>query len=71
LNGIGPNDIDLTPVFPRYYSPGLPKDDIITFLRDAGYEVHVDHGENHLGMLYAKNTHFTKEILAYSPEKAQ
>jgi FkbM family methyltransferase len=47
------------------------KDDIIKFLRDAGYEVHVDHGENHLGMLYAKNTHFTKEILAYSPEKAQ
>jgi hypothetical protein len=24
LNGIGPKDIDSTPVFPRYYSPGLP-----------------------------------------------
>jgi hypothetical protein len=33
--------------------------DIIMFLRDAGYEVHVDQGENHLGMLYAKNPHFT------------
>ena len=40
------------------------KDDIITFLREAGYEVHVDHGENHVGMLYAKNTHFTKGIVA-------
>ncbi|HSF30005.1 MAG TPA: FkbM family methyltransferase, partial [Candidatus Tectomicrobia bacterium] len=47
------------------------KDDIITFLREAGYEVHVDHGENHLGMLYAKNTHFTKGIVASPPEKAQ
>jgi hypothetical protein len=25
----------------------------------------VDNGENNLGMLYAKNTHFTKEIVAY------
>jgi len=41
------------------------KDAIAQFLRDAGYEVHVDHGENNLGMLYAKNTHFTKEIVAY------
>ena len=41
------------------------QDEITTFLREAGYEVHVDHGENHLGMLYAKNTHFTKEIVAY------
>ena len=47
------------------------KDDIITFLRDAGYDVHVDHGENHLGMLYAQNPHFTKRIVAYPPEKAQ
>jgi hypothetical protein len=41
------------------------KDDIAQFLRDAGYEVHVDNGENNLGMLYAKNTHFTKEIVTY------
>jgi FkbM family methyltransferase len=46
------------------------KDDIIKFLREAGYEVHVDQGENHLGMLYAKNTHFTKAVLVYPPEKA-
>ena len=46
------------------------KDDITKFLRDAGYEVHVDHGENHVGMLYAKNPHFTKEIVVYPPEKA-
>jgi FkbM family methyltransferase len=38
------------------------KDEIITFLREAGYEVHVDHGENHLSMLYTTNTHFTKEM---------
>jgi hypothetical protein len=24
LSGIGPKDIDSTPVFPCYYSPGLP-----------------------------------------------
>jgi FkbM family methyltransferase len=47
------------------------KDAIIKFLRDTGYEVHVEHGENNLGMLYAKNRHFTKGILAYPPEKAQ
>ena len=47
------------------------KGEIITFLHGAGYEVHVEHGENHLGMLYAKNTHFTKGSLAYPPEKAK
>ena len=47
------------------------KDDIIKFLRDAGYEVHVDHGKNNLGMLYAKNPHFTKGIVAYPPEQAR
>jgi FkbM family methyltransferase len=47
------------------------KDDITKFLRDAGYEVHVDNGENNVGMLYAKNTHFTKGMFAYPPEKAQ
>ena len=47
------------------------KDDIIKFLRDVGYEVYVDNGNNNLGMLYAKNTHFQKRILAYPPEKAQ
>jgi len=47
------------------------KDDITKFLREAEYEVHVDHGENNLGMLYAKNTHFTKGIVAYPSEKAQ
>jgi hypothetical protein len=31
------------------------KDDIIKFLRDAGYEVHVDHGENHLGRVSISN----------------
>jgi FkbM family methyltransferase len=36
------------------------KDDITTFLREAGYEVHVENGQNHLGMLYAKNTNFKK-----------
>jgi hypothetical protein len=46
------------------------KDDIITFLREAGYEVHVEHGENKLGMLYAKNTNFTKGMCAYAPVKA-
>jgi FkbM family methyltransferase len=44
------------------------KDDIIKFLRDAGYEVHVDNGNNNLGMLYAKNTHFQKRIWAYPPQ---
>jgi FkbM family methyltransferase len=47
------------------------KDEIITFLREAGYDVHVDHGENHVGMLYATNPHFTTGIVAYPPEKAQ
>jgi len=47
------------------------KDEIITFLREAGYDVHVEHGEHHLGMLYAKNIHFTKGMVASSPEKAQ
>jgi FkbM family methyltransferase len=47
------------------------KDDITKFLRDAGYEVHVDNGKNNVGMLYAKNTHFNKGILAYPSEKAQ
>ena len=46
-------------------------DEITKFLSDAGYEVHVDHGQNNLGMLYAKNTHFTKGIVAYPPAKAQ
>jgi FkbM family methyltransferase len=41
------------------------KDEIIKFLREAGYDVHVDHGTNNLGMLYAQNTNFTKGILAY------
>jgi FkbM family methyltransferase len=45
------------------------KDEIIRFLHDAGYEVHGEYGENHLGMLYAKNTHFTKGSGAYSPER--
>jgi len=47
------------------------KDEIITFLREAGYDVHVEHGEHHLGMLYAKNIHFTKGMVASPPEKAQ
>jgi FkbM family methyltransferase len=47
------------------------KDDITKFLRDAGYEVHVDNGNNNLGMLYAKNPHFTKGIFAYPPEQAR
>jgi FkbM family methyltransferase len=34
------------------------KDDITKFLRNVGYEVHVDNGDNNLGMLYAKNTNF-------------
>jgi FkbM family methyltransferase len=38
------------------------KDEITMFLSNAGYEVHVDNGENNLGMLYAKNTHFTKVV---------
>jgi hypothetical protein len=38
------------------------KDEITKFLSNAGYEVHVDNGENNLGMLYAKNTHFTKVV---------
>lgn len=40
------------------------KDEIITFLRDAGYEVHVENGQNNLGMLYAKNTNFTKRTVS-------
>jgi FkbM family methyltransferase len=40
------------------------RDDITKFLRDAGYEVHVDNGENDLGMLYAKNPNCTKGMLA-------
>ena len=47
------------------------KDEIIKFLRAAGYEVHVDNGHNNLGMLYATNTKFKKGILAYPPEQAQ
>jgi FkbM family methyltransferase len=47
------------------------KDEIITFLCEAGYDVHVEHGENHLGMLYAKNPHFVKGIVAYPPAKVQ
>ena len=47
------------------------KDDITKFLRDAGYEVHVDNGNNNVGMLYAQNTNFTKGIFVYPPEKAQ
>jgi FkbM family methyltransferase len=47
------------------------KDEIIKFLREAGYEVYVDEGKHSLGMLYAKNPHFTKRIVAYPPEKAQ
>jgi FkbM family methyltransferase len=47
------------------------KDEITTFLRDAGYEVQVEKGENHLGMLYAKNPKFKKEIFASPPEKAE
>ena len=46
------------------------KDEIIKFLREAGYEVYVDEGKPNLGMLYAKNPHFTKGIVAYPPEKA-
>jgi FkbM family methyltransferase len=38
------------------------KDDITKFLCDAGYEVHVDDGNNNLGMLYAKNTNFKKGV---------
>jgi hypothetical protein len=49
----------------------LTKDDIIKFLRDVGYEVHVENGDNNLGMLYAKNTNFKKGIFAYPPAKAQ
>jgi FkbM family methyltransferase len=45
------------------------KDDIITFLCDAGYEIHVENGQNNLGMLYAKNTNFTKGSVASPPEK--
>ena len=40
------------------------RDNITKFLRDAGYEVHVENGENHLGMLYAKNPNCTKGMLA-------
>jgi FkbM family methyltransferase len=36
------------------------KGEITKFLRDAGYEVHVDNGDNNVGMLYAKNTNFKK-----------
>jgi FkbM family methyltransferase len=46
------------------------KDEIIAFLREAGYEVQVEHGENHLGMLYAKNPHFTQGIVDSPPEEA-
>jgi hypothetical protein len=46
------------------------KDEIITFLREAGYEVHVENGENNVGMLYAKNTHVTQGMFASPPEKA-
>src|SRR4029434_10965735 len=45
------------------------KDDITKFLRDAGYEVHVDNGKDNLGMLYAKNTNFKKGVFAYPPQK--
>jgi FkbM family methyltransferase len=45
------------------------KDEIITFLRKMGYEVHVENGENNLGMLYAKNPHFTKGIFVCPPGK--
>ena len=31
MSGIGPKDIDLTPVFPRYYSPGLPEEEGFQF----------------------------------------
>jgi FkbM family methyltransferase len=47
------------------------KDDITKLLSDAGYEVHVDHGKDNLGMLYAKNTNFKKAVFAYPPEKAR
>jgi FkbM family methyltransferase len=46
------------------------KDEIIAFLREAGYEVQVEHGENHLGMLYAKNPHFTQGMVDSPPEEA-
>jgi FkbM family methyltransferase len=46
------------------------KDEIIRFLREAGYDVHVEQGEQQLGMLYAKNPHFTKGIVA-SPAPAE
>jgi FkbM family methyltransferase len=36
------------------------KDDIIRFLRETGYEVYVENGQNHLGMLYAQNINFKK-----------
>jgi FkbM family methyltransferase len=45
------------------------KDEIIRFLHEAGYDVHVDYGEHHLGMLYATNPHFTKEMVASPPAK--
>src|SRR5262249_42561949 len=35
LRRIGPKDIDSTPVFPRYYSPGLPK--------SRGFHIHKSH----------------------------
>jgi FkbM family methyltransferase len=47
------------------------KDEIITFLREAWYEVHVENGENNLGMLYAKNRNFKKGICIHPPVKAQ
>lgn len=40
------------------------KDEIITFLREMGYAVHVEYGEQHMGMLYAINPHFTKGMVA-------
>jgi hypothetical protein len=36
------------------------KDDITRFLREAGYEVYVENGQNHMGMLYAQNVNFKK-----------
>ena len=40
------------------------KDAIITFVREMGYAVHVEYGEQHMGMLYAINPHFTKGMVA-------
>jgi FkbM family methyltransferase len=46
------------------------KDEIIRFLREAGYDVHVEQGEQQLGMLYATNPHFTKGMVASPPAQA-